>query len=172
MTVSRLLSSVFVVLALMASGCGGSAEVTEELPANFAGEYSFVVTGAGGTCADLPPATGCGVEIVSQKDNWATGCFVRDSCDGELCRAGTVMGNVFTSNVQSLRTTGACEVRENRFMVTTRNADGVLDRRLEQHLEYAGGNCSGLVLPCDAWQTSIATPCDNACYEGYCPGGM
>jgi hypothetical protein len=172
MTVSRLLSACFVLLVLVASGCGGSTEVTEQPAANFAGEYSFVVTGAGGTCVEMPPATGTGVEIVSQKDNWATGCFVKDLCDGEICRAGAVTGNVFTSNVQSTRTTGACEVRESRYMVTTLNADGDLDRRLEQSFEYVGGDCSGLVLPCAVWQTSVAAPCDDACYEGYCPGGM
>lgn len=169
MTFSRCLSCSAVLLALIASGCGGSDEVTGQPAANFAGEYTLVVTGAGGTCVDLPRATGGGVEIVSQNDDWATSCFVRDLCDGETCRAGAVVGNVFTSDMQWTHSLGLCEVRESHHMVTTRNRDGVLDRRNEQYFEYVGGDCSAMVLPCGYWQTSVATPCDTACYEGYCP---
>jgi hypothetical protein len=171
MAVSRFVSSLFVLLALVAAGCGSSG-VTDQPAANFAGEYSFIVTGGGGTCVDPPRATGSGVETVAQSNDWATSCFLKDTCDGETCRAGSVVGNVFTSDAQWSHNIEACEVQESHHMVTTLNADGTLTRRQEQHLEFVGGNCSAQVLPCDAWQTSLATPCTNACYEGYCPGGF
>ena len=168
MTASRWLSLSAASLALIASGCGGSDEVTGQPVANFAGEYAFVVTGAGGTCVELPRATGGGVEVLAQHENWVTSCFVQDLCDGEVCRAGAAVGNVFTSDIQWTHTIGACQLRESHHITATLNADGVLDRRNEHQLEYVGGDCSAMVLPCGYWQTSVATPCDTACYEGYC----
>jgi hypothetical protein len=169
MRFSRLFSCSAVLLAAIASGCGGSGGVSGQPAANFAGEYTFVVTGSGGTCAEIPRATGNGVEIFTQESDWATSCFVKDACDGEICRAGPVVGNVFTSDVELTPTIGACQLRESRHIVTTRNADGVLDRRNEHRLEYLGGDCSGLVLPCEFWQTSAVTPCSGECYHEYCP---
>jgi hypothetical protein len=158
-----------VLLALVGPGCGGSDDVTGPPVTNFAGEYTYVVTGAGGTCVDLPRATGSGVEIITQTEAWATYCFQRDLCDGEFCREGPVVGGVCTSDAEWTLTEGTCEYRTSRHIEATLDTDGVLHRRSEYRDAYVSGDCSAKVLPCDAWQTLDATPCTTPCYTGYCP---
>jgi hypothetical protein len=167
-----LLGRSAVLLAAIAAGCSGSDEITGPPVTSFAGEYTYVVTGSGGTCVPLPRSSGGGVEIATQTEAWVTDCYTRDTCDGEACREGPVSGNVFTSDRVWTATDLTCEYRLSQHITMTRETSGALHRRTENHLEFVSGDCSAQVLPCDTWQTMEATPCDTACYAGYCPATL
>lgn len=150
-------------------GCSGSDDGGSP-SADFSGEFTYEVTGSGGTCAALPRDSGSGVEIVYQDAASVTSCFKRDLCDGEFCRGGSVEGNTWISLSEFLGTEGPCTYRAVQTVTTTREASGSASRRIDTDYQALSGDCSASVLPCATWQTSVLTPCAAACYDAYCAG--
>lgn len=161
-----VLSSV-AVAALLFVACGGS-DVTAPKPQDFSGEYRYIVTGAGGTCSNLPRATGEGVRRIIQTDDRARDCRMRDVCDGVTCGDGYVAGRVFTIHRRTTLSEGACTFVQDSTTALEKDADGSLSLRMERQLTYGAGDCTALALPCSDWQTSTSTPCPSACYDTYC----
>lgn len=156
--------------ALLTLAACGNTEITQPAPEDLSGEYTYEVTGAGGTCDELPRASGTGVTRITQDQTWAEECFERDLCDGESCVSGTVEGNVLREESSIIVQDGACLILRDVVVTLTKASDGTLARRMENQLSYDSGDCTGRTLPCTRWQTSTQSKCPAPCYDSLCAG--
>ena len=153
----------------LAAACGGDGDdPIDPGESPLLGQYAYQVTGSEGTCDPLPRSAGGGVTRIQQTGPAARICWKKDLCDGEECYDGTIDGNTFRHTSTDVAQDGACVYNDEMTITDVRNADGSLTETITHRQTYNSGDCGTVVFPCTTTQTTVNTPCTDACYEVAC----
>jgi cysteine-rich repeat protein len=151
---------------LPGDGCDANCRIE---PLSIAGEYDLNITLVLDTCDFGATSTTSPMEVIELTQTQATVNIPIGGAGGE-CNRETYFrqGNVLTRNESSLQQIGPCTVQVDVTTSLTFFDDDTVTGFETNQLTAAGGDCSGLVLPCETNFTVAGSRC-SGCFSCVMP---